>query len=167
MSIGKAIAGLLLGGAVVGTTVIVTTTVTKKKYAEVPKDSDFEEQSSENETDILKKIKDFAVDKVDKILGWFVDHKEQVETATLILGLVGAVAEVVYNIARMKSLGDLASKLEDIRVNGASFERGFDEAQNQCFGLLIKHAVEGTAFGWHDVRTGAPTRSFMIQEVKA
>lgn len=167
MSIGKAIAGLLLGGAVVGTTVIVTTTVTKKKYAEVPKDSDFEEQSSENETDILKKIKDFAVDKVDKILGWFVDHKEQVETATLILGLVGAVAEIVYNIARMKSLGDLAYKLEDIRVNGNAFEQGFDQAANECFGLLSQHAADGTPFSWHDGRTGAHTKTFMIQEVKA
>jgi len=102
----KVIAGIVLGAAAVATTVAVVK-ATSKKYATT------NEEVNEDES-VLKKIKKAAQKKALDILQFVINHQEQIEAATTVIGLVAGVAEIGSYVKSMKDHNEILTRLDKI-----------------------------------------------------
>lgn len=99
---------VLIGAAAV-TAVAVVVKVIKDKKEEPKKEAEDEKKESP-----IKRIKAFVIKKVIRILGWVAIHMEQIEAASAIIGLVGAVISIVTATRDFVKNNDICGKLDAI-----------------------------------------------------
>ena len=106
---------VLIGAAAV-TTVAVVVKVIKNKKEEPKKEAEetTEKNGNEKKESPIKRIKDFVIKKVIRILGWVAIHMEQIEAASAIIGLVGAVISIVTATRDFVKNNDICGKLDAI-----------------------------------------------------
>lgn len=99
---------VLIGAAAVTAVAVVVKVINDKK--EEPK----KEAEDEKKESPIKRIKNFVIKKVIRILGWVVIHMEQIEAASAIIGLVGAVISIVTATRDFVKNNDICGKLDAI-----------------------------------------------------
>lgn len=99
---------VLIGAAAVTAVAVVVKVINDKK--EEPK----KEAEDEKKESPIKRIKDFVIKKVIRILGWVAIHMEQIEAASAIIGLVGAVISIVTATRDFVKNNDICGKLDAI-----------------------------------------------------
>ena len=99
---------VLIGAAAV-TAVAVVVKVIKDKKEEPKKEAEDDKKESP-----IKRIKDFVIKKIIRILGWVAIHMEQIEAASAIIGLVGAVISIVTATRDFVKNNDICGKLDSI-----------------------------------------------------
>lgn len=137
---------VLIGAAAV-TTVAVVVKVVKGKKEEPKKEA--EETTEENEDkkkeSLIKRIKDFVLKKVIRILGWVALHMEQIEAASAIIGLVGAVISITTATRDFIKNNDICGKLDaiDEKVDKlTSISKGEFKALYDDHNILAKNQVK-------------------------
>lgn len=126
----KVIAGIVLGAAAVATTVAVVKT-TSKKYATT------NEEVNEDES-ILKKIKKAAQKKALDILQFVINHQEQIEAATTVIGLVAGVAEIGSYVKSMKDHNEILTRLDKIERD--AYGNGYSDSRDDHLKDIIEAA---------------------------
>lgn len=110
---------VLLGiGAVasVATAIYFVNKKTEKLYAEMTEEettSESEEKKEEVDSDISK-IKVAADKKCTEILAWVITHREQIEAASMVLGLAGGALSIVNSVRDYKRGNETAEKIDEI-----------------------------------------------------
>lgn len=99
---------VLIGAAAVTAVAVVVKVINDKK--EEPK----KEVEDEKKESPIKRIKDFVIKKVIRILGWVAIHMEQIEAASAIIGLVGAVISIATAMRDFVKNNDICGKLDAI-----------------------------------------------------
>ena len=79
----KVIISLILGGAAV---VVASIIKGRKQYAEVKSSEEADKENTEN-----NEIKEKIAKAAEKVVAWILSHKNEIEAATLALGLMSAV----------------------------------------------------------------------------
>lgn len=114
----KAIVGIMLGIAAVATTVGIVK-ATSKKYAttsgETVEDDSF-----------LKKIKKAARKKVLEILQFVINHQEQIEAVTTVIGLAAGVIEIGSYAKSMKDHNEILTRLD--KIENDVYDKGYADA---------------------------------------
>lgn len=134
----KGIFGIIFGGAVVGTTIIVTRKIVQKKYQTI-RDVDVDEEKKEDES-VLKKIKEFVVEKVKKIIEFCVNHMEEIQAVSAAVGLVAGLFEIGYHVKKTKNIDKISKQLdriEHVNTDSVSWKEGFDSCNATFFDEFI------------------------------
>lgn len=152
----KVIAGIVLGAAAVATTVAVVK-ATSKKYATTN-----EEEVNEDES-ILKKIKKAAQKKVLEILQFVINHQEQIEAATTVIGLVAGVAEIGSYAKSMKDHNEILTRLDKIERD--TYNKGYSDAWNNELDKMIHAANNNIPFAFRNTKEGDIIKQFKVEEV--
>ena len=151
----KVIAGIVLGAAAVATTVAVVK-ATSKKYATT------NEEVNEDES-ILKKIKKAAQKKALDILQFVINHQEQIEAATTVIGLVAGVAEIGSYVKSMKDHDEILTRLDKIEHD--SYAKGYSDAWNNELDKMTHAANNNIPFAFRNTKEGEIIKQFKVEEV--
>lgn len=127
----KVIAGIVLGAAAVATTVAVVK-ATSKKYATT------NEEVNEEDESVLKKIKKAAQKKALDILQFVINHQEQIEAATTVIGLVAGVAEIGSYVKSMKDHNEILTRLDKIERD--AYGNGYSDSRDDHLKDIIEAA---------------------------
>lgn len=126
----KAIVGIILGAAAVATTVAVVK-ATSKKYATTSEEV-IEDKS------VLKKIKKAARKKVLEILQFVINHQEQIEAATTVIGLAAGVIEIASYAKSMKDHNEILTRLDKIERD--AYGNGYSDSRDDHLKDIIEAA---------------------------
>lgn len=151
----KVIAGIVLGAAAVATTVAVVK-ATSKKYATT------NEEVNEDES-ILKKIKKAAQKKVLEILQFVINHQEQIEAATTVIGLVAGVAEIGSYVKSMKDHNEILTRLDKIERD--IYNKGYSDSWKNALDKMIHAANNNIPFTFRNTKEGEIIKQFKVEEV--
>lgn len=151
----KVIAGIVLGAAAVATTVAVVK-ATSKKYATT------NEEVNEDES-VLKKIKKAAQKKALDILQFVINHQEQIEAATTVIGLVAGVAEIGSYVKSMKDHNEILTRLDKIERD--AYDKGYSDAWNNELDKMIHAANNNIPFAFRNTKEGDIIKQFKVEEV--
>lgn len=151
----KVIAGIVLGTVAVATTVAVVK-ATSKKYATT------NEEVNEDES-VLKKIKKAAQKKVLDILQFVINHQEQIEAATTVIGLVAGVAEIGSYVKSMKDHNEILTRLDKIERD--TYNKGYSDAWNNELDKMIHAANNNIPFAFRNTKEGEIIKQFKVEEV--
>lgn len=114
---------VLIGVGVVAAVATTTYVVTKKKKEEEPIDIADEAVKNDHKDDtILERIKTAAYKKVVKIIAWAIVHKDQIEGAAAILGLVGAMFSVINAIREFRNGKKMQGQIDFLVQHAQEFE---------------------------------------------
>lgn len=114
---------VLIGVGVVAAVATTTYVVTKKKKEEEPIDIADEAVKNDHKDDtILERIKTAAYKKAVKIIAWAIVHKDQIEGAAAILGLVGALFSVVNAIREFRAGKKMQEQMDFLVRHAQEFE---------------------------------------------
>ena len=114
---------VLIGVGVVAAVATTTYVVTKKKKEEEPIDIADEAVKNDHKDDtILERIKTAAYKKVVKIIAWAIVHKDQIEGAAAILGLVGAMFSVINAIREFRNGKKMQGQIDFLVRHAQEFE---------------------------------------------
>ena len=110
---------VLVGVGVVGVTVAVAVVVKKRnerKYIEQPVNVAAEAVKIQHEDDtVLERIKAAATKKAIKILAWAAIHQKEIESLSLLLGLIGGIFSVINAVKEYAFGKKLHAKLNRIQ----------------------------------------------------
>lgn len=113
------LAKVLVGVGVVGVTVAVAVAVKKKnerKYIEQPVDVAAEAVKIQHKDDtVIDKIKAAATKKAIRILAWVAIHQKEIESFSLLLGVVGGIFSIVNSLKEYAFGKKLHAKLNRIQ----------------------------------------------------
>ena len=151
----KVIAGIVLGAAAVATTVAVVK-ATSKKYATT------NEEVNEDES-ILKKIKKAAQKKALDILQFVINHQEQIEAATTVIGLAAGVIEIGSYVKSIKDHDEILTRLDKIEHD--SYAKGYSDAWNNELDKMIHAANNNIPFAFRNTKEGDIIKQFKVEEV--
>lgn len=151
----KVIAGIVLGAAAVATTVAVVK-ATSKKYATT------NEEVNEEES-VLKKIKKAAQKKVLDILQFVINHQEQIEAATTVIGLVAGAVELGSYVKSMKDHNEILTRLDKIERD--AYNKGYSDAWNNELDKMIHAANNNIPFAFRNTKEGDIIKQFKVEEV--
>ena len=151
----KVIAGIVLGAAAVATTVAVVK-ATSKKYATT------NEEVNEDES-VLKKIKKAAQKKALDILQFVINHQEQIEAATTVIGLVAGVAELGSYVKSMKDHNEILTRLDKIERD--AYNKGYSDAWNNELDKMTHAANNNIPFAFRNTKEGDIIKQFKVEEV--
>lgn len=126
----KVIAGIVLGAAAVATTVAVVK-ATSKKYATT------NEEVNEDES-VLKKIKKAAQKKALDILQFVINHQEQIEAATTVIGLAAGVIEIGSYVKSMRDHNEILTRLDKIERD--AYGNGYIDSREDHLKDIIEAA---------------------------
>lgn len=152
----KVIAGIVLGAAAVATTVAVVK-ATSKKYATTN-----EEEVNEDES-VLKKIKKAAQKKALDILQFVINHQEQIEAATTVIGLAAGVIEIGSYVKSMKDHNEILTRLDKIEHD--SYAKGYSDAWNNGLDKMTHAANNNIPFAFRNTKEGEIIKQFKVEEV--
>lgn len=114
---------VLIGVGVVAAVATTTYVVTKKKKEEEPIDIADEAVKNDHKDDtILERIKTAAYKKAVKIIAWAIVHKDQIEGAAAILGLVGALFSVINAIREFRAGKKMQEQMDFLVRHAQEFE---------------------------------------------
>lgn len=149
---------VLIGVGVVAAVATTTYVVTKKKKEEEPIDIADEAVKNDHKDDtILERIKTAAYKKAVKIIAWAIVHKDQIEGAAAILGLVGALFSVINAIREFRNgkkmqdqmdfLVRHAQEFEDIwnvhmNNQGSRFEKMMNKLKDIHLDMSLLHEIQ-------------------------
>lgn len=105
---------VLLGiGAVasVATAVYIVNKKTEKLYADLTEESAEDEKKEDSD---ISKIKAAADKKCTEILAWVITHREQIEAASMILGVAGASLSIINSVREYRRGNETADKINEI-----------------------------------------------------
>lgn len=108
---------VLLGiGAVasVATAIYFVNKKTEKLYADMTEEGTPSEDKKEEVDSDISKIKAAADKKCTEILAWVITHREQIEAASMVLGLAGGALSIVNSIRDYKRGNETAEKIDEI-----------------------------------------------------
>jgi hypothetical protein len=114
---------VLIGVGVVAAVATTTYVVTKKKKEEESIDIADEAVKNDHKDDtILERIKTAAYKKAVKIIAWAIVHKDQIEGAAAILGLVGALFSVINAIREFRNGKKMQEQMDFLVRHAQEFE---------------------------------------------
>lgn len=109
----------LIGVGVVGVTVAVAVAVKKhneKRYIEQTTDVAAEAVKIQHQDDtVVEKIKAAATKKAIRILAWVAIHQKEIESLSLLLGLIGGIFSVINAVKEYAFGKKLHAKLDRIQ----------------------------------------------------
>ncbi|WP_130837545.1 hypothetical protein [Lachnoclostridium sp. Marseille-P6806] len=149
----RIIVGIICGTAVVAGAVAVAKH--NKKYATVTTE-ETEDKS------VLKSIKEGTKKKVLEILMWVIDHKEQVEAASTLIGIVAGAIEIGSYIKGTKQNNEILGRLE--RIENNAYDQGWKESWDESFRLALKASKTGDPMKYRAPEFNI-NRAFKIEEV--
>ena len=152
----KVIAGIVLGAAAVATTVAVVK-ATSKKYVTT------NEEVNEEDESVLKKIKKAAQKKALDILQFVINHQEQIEAATTVIGLVAGVAELGSYVKSMKDHNEILTRLDKIERD--AYNKGYSDAWNNELDKMTHAANNNIPFAFRNTKKGEIIKQFKVEEV--
>lgn len=151
----KAIVGIILGVAAVATTVAVVK-ASSKKYATTS------EEVNEDKS-VLKKIKKAARKKVLEILQFVINHQEQIEAVTTVIGLAAGVIEIGSYAKSMKDRNEILTRLDKIEHD--TYNKGYSDAWNNGLDKMIHAANNNIPFAFRNTKEGEIIKQFKVEEV--
>ena len=138
--------GLIVGVAVGAVALIKSK---EKKYAEVQSPETDEEEKKEESSEVKEKIRKTAV----KVVNWILTHKDDIEAATLVLGLMSAVINFKNKVNEgrkavikkptkkdpfLKDISTLDGVLNDMIENKITVGHCEDESRGVKFDIVMK-----------------------------
>lgn len=172
MSIKQFICGLFVTTTVVTTTYYVTKTVTEKKYSEVETENSTPKKEETVKTDISKKakkiadrIKDYALQKAIKILGWVSKNQIALEAVGTCLTLIGGMLEILYRIKKFKSVNEIGKNVNKILKDGNAFQQGYFEGIVSMMHEIKAKSLNGDTIKFLDDNN--KRIEFIVKEVAA
>lgn len=120
-------------GAVVAAVVVKENKKEEQKTEEAPKATD--------DKSVLGRIKRFVTKKVVKFLAWVALHMEQIEAASVVVGLASGVISIAGAIRDYKAGSDLANKIDKLQETIDETNRATNH-NNLVFGTGLDHICD-------------------------
>lgn len=166
MSIKRALIGFFFTTAAVTTTVVITKKVLVKKYSNVPQFESEKDPETETDISVSEKIKTFAANKVNQILGFVMTHQEQIQAVGSLAMLIGSVVDIIYRIHKFKDIDAINKQLKSIALDGSAYERGRRDQLDKMVGEMFEKSRLKEPFSFDNHITGAHAE-FLVKEVVA